>query len=306
MYISQYKKGWLATSIIAQELIGAQTGDRIPTIQEYVTMVNASRGVVQNALQVLQDKGAVALEKLGKRGTFIKAINEVVLFQLAGIHFITGTMPPPGTKSFSGLASGISLCMHNCPVPLNFAYMMGAGNRVDALKRGAFDFVIASKSAAIQHATADPELEIVTTLSNCTYANPYVFCSWGEDIVKPQEGMTIASDTKSTDQFRLTQQLLAETKNVKFIKSAFHTSRALFLEHKIDCLVYPKDETLYANGAWFHPLEAAKDNDLCIPAVLALRNNHAIKRILLMYLENDKIACIQKQVINQEIEPQFF
>ncbi len=305
MYNSQYKKSWLTTSIIARELIGAKTGDRIPTIQEYVTMVNASRGVVQKALQVLQDEGAVVLEKLGKRGTFIKAVNEAALFQLAGINFIIGTMPMPGTKSFSGLVSGITCCMQNCPVPLNFAYMMGAGNRVDALKRGAFDFVVLSKSAAIQHATADPELEVIATLSNCTYANPYVFCSWGEDIVKPQDGMTIASDPKSTDQFRLTQQLLADTKNVKFITSAFVTSRALFLEHKIDCLVYPKDETLHSNGAWFHPLEAAKDHDLCVPAVLALRNNCAVKRILLMYLENDKIARIQKQVINNEIEPQF-
>lgn len=305
MYTSKYKKGWLTTSIIAQELIGAQVGDRIQTIEEFIPKVNASRGVVQKALQLLQDQGAVSLEKLGKRGTFIKSINEKMLFQLAGIEFVTGTMPMPGTKSLSGLVSGISLCMQNCPVPLSFAYMMGAGNRVDAVTRGAFDFVITSKSAAIQHATANPDLEIVTTLSGCTYANEYVFCSWGKDIVKPQDGMTIASDPKSTDQYRLTQQLLAENKNVKLISCAYVTSRALFLEHKIDCLVYPQDETLVANGAFFHPLESAKDIDLRTPAVLAQRNSLAIKHILLMYLNNEKIAQTQKQVINNEIQPQY-
>lgn len=121
--------------------------------------------------------------------------------------------------------------------------------------------------------------------------------------MKPQDGMTISSDPKSTDQYKLTQQLLAENRNIRLIKVTYVSSRALFLEYKIDCLVYTKDETLSAKGAYFHPLEAAKDPDLKIPAVITLRDNYAIKRILSIFLDKDKISCIQRQVINEEIQP---
>lgn len=304
MLPSPYKKGWLVTTGIAKMLLGAKEGDRIPTVQECVDQLHISRGMVQNALQTLREEGAITLEKRGNAGTFILSLDQSVLFRLADIHFITASMPIPFFDGFSGLASGVSFCMDSCPVPFNFAFVPGAGNRVDALRRGVYDFVVLSRAAAAYHVTADPSLELMMTLENSSYAEPFVFCSRGEAITEPRDGMTIAADPNATDQFQITQQL-CRGKDIKLLLHTFVSCRALFLEGEADCVVYYKNDWTQTEGIWTHPLPTSFQSDFYTPAILARKSDQAIGQILYMYLQDDAIARIQKQVVNREIQPQF-
>jgi len=304
MNSAQYKKGWLVTTGIAKMLIGAEPGERIATIQEYVSLLGASRGMVQNALQTLQDEGAAALEKRGKLGTFITAMDQAALFRLADIQYITGSMPTPFTHAFAGLATGVSLHMEHCPAPFNFAFVQGAGNRVDALRRGVYDFVILSEAAAAQHAANDPAFEIAATLHCCRYGEPYVFCSRGEEITAPMDGMTIAADPRATDQFRITRQL-CEGRDVELIQCAFSTCRAMFLERAVDCVVYPREDWTQMEGIWTHELPGLAQRELHTPSLLILKSNAVMGRILRACLADDEIAGIQKQVMERKMQPHF-
>ena len=304
MNSAQYKKGWLVTTGIAKMLIGAEPGERINTIREYVSLLGASRGMVQNTLQVLQDEGAVALEKRGKFGTFITAIDQAALFRLADIQYITGSMPTPFTYVFAGLATGISRGMGYCPVPFNFAFVQGAGNRVDALRRGVCDFVILSEAAAARHTADDPALEIAAALNCCRYGEPYVFCSRGEEITAPMDGMTIAADPRSTDQFRITRQL-CESRNVELVQCAFSACRAMFLERAVDCVVYPREDWTRMEGIWTHELPGLAQRELHTPSLLTLKSNAVMGRILRACLADEEIAGIQKQVMERKTQPRF-
>ena len=303
MFTLQYKKGWLITTAIARSLIGIPVGDRIPTIQEYVDLFETSRGVIQNALQILQDEGAVMLEKRGKSGTFITALNQSVLFRLADILSITGSMGIPYSDKPYGLATGVSICMSNCPAPFNFAFVSGSGHRLNALRRGDYDFVIVSKSTA-NHLAGDITLEIAVTLNNCHYSEPYVFCSRGADITEPRDGMTIAVDPDAIDQFQITQRL-CEGKDITFIQRTLITCRALFLEHKADGVVFFEDEWTKGEEIWTHPISPSLELFENTPVIVIQKSEQAIGKILRIYLRNRDIASIQKQVMSKEIEPQF-
>jgi hypothetical protein len=212
-------------------------------------------------------------------------------------------MPTPLSYSFVGLATGITICMNNCPVPFNFAFVQGGRNRFDALMRGMYDFVILSKSAAIHFATAEPTVEIAMILEDGIYAEPFVFCSRSPDITTIRDGMSIAADPKATDQFKITQQLCIG-KNVKLLTHSFATCKALFLAGEVDCVLYHRDEWTHSEGVWTHEVFATSDKDYNTPALLVLRSNLAISKILRAYLVNKEIARIQKQVVSREIEPQ--
>ena len=305
MVSSQYKKSWLATCFIARMLIVSEIGDRIPTIQEYVNLLDASRGVVQNALQTLQEEGAVDFEKRGSKGTVITNINIDILFRLADINFITASMPIPGNYGLAGLASGISYCMNSCPVPFNFAFVQGSGNRIDALKRGVYDFIVVSQPTANHFVAKYPDLEVAAILKKCRYAEPYVFCSRKETTTEPQNGMTMAVDPKSTDQFKITSQL-CQNKDIKIITCTYTTSKALFLEGKVDCLVYHKEPWTEERGIWAHPLKSFKESDVRTPVCLTAKTNQSMGKILLNYINESTVSDIQNQVTSKKMEPQFF
>ena len=120
-FAAKYKKSWLVHACIARELVNCSVGERLPTIQEFTERLHSSRGIVQNALDELQDKGGISLEKRGKMGTFITALERETLFRLGGLEFITGTMPPPMTGDLTSLASGICGAMRESAAPRLFA-----------------------------------------------------------------------------------------------------------------------------------------------------------------------------------------
>ena len=300
----RYKKAWLVTTAIAKMLIAAKVGDQIPTIQEYVDILSSSRGVVQNALQTLQNEGAITLEKRGKMGSIITEIDTDSLFSMSGISFITGSMPMPFNDPLIGIATGVSISMGDCTIPFSFAFVQGGVNRVNALLRGMYDFVILSKCAALYHVTANPNIEIALTLEGCVYSKQYVFCSFSKEITKPMDGMIIAADPKATDQFKITSEM-CKGKNIELVQCAFSACISMFLERKVDGIVYHKDEWTKAEGIWTHPIENFDEAGLYTPALLTTKNNHAVGHILRAHLFDSDIAKIQEEVTNKKRHPQF-
>ena len=99
---AHFKKDWLVTTGIARLMISTPLDSRLPTVQDYCEIFDCSRGVVQNALASLEASGAVSLNKRGKQGTYLIQKNEDILFQNAGLQFLTGSMPPKAT-AFGGI-----------------------------------------------------------------------------------------------------------------------------------------------------------------------------------------------------------
>jgi hypothetical protein len=301
-----YKKSSFAVAAIARMIIGMSEGERLATIQELSDSLNLSRGIIQNALKKLRDTRAATLETRGKNGTFVKAFDMPKLFDAADINFIFGSMPILYSLKMAGLATGISKAMERCPTPFNFAYIQGSGNRVTALLRKFCDFVVVSKTSALFHAAANPELEIVATLDGCVYANENVLYSRSPDVTEIKDGMSVAADPSSADQFILTQQLCAG-KRVKLINCTYATCRALFLSGEVDCIIYRNEkEWIDCDGVWAHPLDVRDAQNYLAPAILASRGNIGIGPILRKYLASSEIARYQKSVLSGEIIPQYY
>ncbi|MDR1540804.1 MAG: GntR family transcriptional regulator [Clostridiales bacterium] len=301
----QYKKTWYVITAIARILIGASAGDRIPTLQELVDFTGSSRGLVQNALKHLQDEGGVCLLKKGKMGTFISAIDVPALFRLGNLNFITGSMPTPLTLILAGLATGICRMMNDCPVPFTFAFVQAAENRVDALLRRVYDFVVVSEKSAQVHVERHPELAAATALSASLYAKPYVLCTRDPSVSEVKDGMKMAADPKSTDQYMLTLNL-CQGKNVEIVPCAFTTSHALFSSGAVDAVVFNNDEWMRAPGIYAWPLPIADQRDSLRPCVLIHKDNLAIGDILRKYLRDSEIAQMQADVVEGRAQAQYF
>ena len=300
-----YKKTGLAATRIARAFLALSVGERIPTIQEFVQSLGAARGTVQSALTALEAEGAVRLEKRGKMGSYIAKMDLPALFRLADLSYITGSMPAPISLTLAGLATGICRAMSACPVPFTFAFVQGAGNRVEALRRMVYDFVVVSQAAARHHTGLYPELEIAAVLEQSRYSAPYVlYCNRpGADTLR--DGFSIAVDPTSTDQWQITGQLCAG-RDVRIVTCPYIATRAAFLAREVDCVVYRAGDIDGGNGVRALPLPAGADEAQERPAVLVNRNNYGISSVLHAYLDDAQIANAQQAVVDMRAEPQFY
>jgi hypothetical protein len=303
-FAAKYKKSWFINACIARELVNCAVGERLPTIQEFTERLRASRGIVQNALDELQDKGGINLEKRGKMGTYITALRRETLFRLGGLEFITGTMPPPMTGDLTSLASGICGAMDSCLVPFHFAFIHGANNRGEALSRMVYDFAVTSQAGARSLCAKYPDLSVMTNLNGCVYSPPFVLCG-NKRKNAIADGDSIAADPACLDQLYLTRTLCGE-KNVRIIERPYNSCLAMFLSGDIDFLVFRRYQGLSTANMSVTPIEDGENPEYLVPAVLINKNNYNITNILKPYLDSYIVAEGQAAVLEGRRTPQIF
>ena len=316
-----YKKDWLIRTRIARFMLETELNAKIPTIQEYTEVFSCSRGIVQNAFDSLQSAGAIVLDKRGKNGTFLVSKDESKLFDNAGLHFITGSMPAPLSIHHAGLATGICQAMSKCSVPFTFAFVQGAKNRVDALLREIYDFVVVTRSAAEEAMAHHPELEISFPLEGSEYSYPYTLYVNRPGLTGIQNGMTVAADPTSTDQWELTQ-MACKGKDAKLVEMPYISCNFAFLAGNIDAVIMqgeltspqPNLNNLFLAGerrismanVSAIPVEGEKAEKLKQPVILVNKNNYGIGGILKNYLAGNFVSHIQRLVIDFKMAPQFY
>lgn len=316
-----YNKNWLVTTGIARGLLGTETGERLPTIEEYCHIFGCSRGVIQKALATLQRSGAAELDIQGKKGTFLQSKDEERLFKKADLKFITGSMPAPLNIHLAGLASGICQAMGQCPVPFTFAFVQGGKNRIEALSRGVYDFVVVTGSTARIAAAENPHLEIAFPLAGSEYSQPYRLYLNRPGLSGLEPGMSIAADPTSTDQWELTR-LLCKDKPVELLERPYLSASIAFLSGEVDAVIYRGDLDVALNDLYplpftmekrisnqevsVVPISPLQVNGLQLPVVMTNRKKYGICGVIRRYLKGDLVAQIQKQVIGMQMAPRFF
>ncbi len=320
MHGAKYKKDWLVTTGIARLMISTPLDSRLPTVNDYCEIFDCSRGVVQTALANLEESGSVSLSKRGKQGSYLAAKSEELLFRSADLQFLTGSMPTPLNIHLAGLATGVCQAMNRCSAPFTFAFVQGGKNRAKALCRQIYDFVLVTRATAREFIARNPQVEEAFPLLDCVYSLPYQLYLNRPGLTEIQDGMTVAVDPSSQDQWQLTQALIAG-KQVRLVEMPFIPSRQAFFSGQVDCVVMrgespypmsalqtgiPSFPPIYTGERSLVPISGALIDEMQQPVVLVNKNNYGMAGILSSYLGGDLVANIQKRVIDQQMTPQFF
>ena len=304
-----YKKTGLATINIARDFYTMQAGDRVPTIAEYTQRFEVSRGIVQKAIATLEEDACIQTQKNGVKGTFVTGIDYEKLYPYTNWGSLTGTMPVPMTISFSSLTTAICEEMEKSPFPFSFAYVTGSEKRLAALKEMIYDFIIVSKSSAERYLSENDFLERAIELTGCVYSEPYVLYFLDDQKTEIEDGMRMAVDCNSIDQYTISQKL-CEGKDVAFVQTPYASFSELLVKKNVDCFIYRRD-------GWYnnfqpdlnqrvvelpgYPLE-----EVTTPVILVNRENYGFKKLLCQYITVEKTHEIQEKVISGECAFKFF
>ncbi|MEA4893849.1 MAG: YhfZ family protein [Oscillospiraceae bacterium] len=293
----KFNKHGSITANLSRDILALNVGDRLPTIIEYIEKFTVSRGIVQNAISLLEEEGCVSLSRNGKLGTVITGIDYAKLCKHSGWDPIVGAMPIPFNDSFRSLASALYFDSRKLPVESAIAYVSGAGNRLKMLSKEFFDYIVTSKATAGYIIAENENIELLLDLPDCLYEEPYCLVFMNNKNTEILDGMKVGVDPEAIDQVQISKAM-CKGKAVEFVTMPLEGTMETIYSRSVDCMITRREKWLVENTEMV-PLPISVTDypvkDTTIPAVLINKNNYGINTLLKRYLSPERIAEEQKR-----------
>jgi len=310
-----FLKHKLVVMNISRDMLVAEPGQRLQTIDYYIEKLRVSRGTVQMAMQFLIENGCVSTEFRGHLGTYLLTKNMDKLWEFTGIGTLTGAMPIPLDTMCSGFATGICDCMRAGNIPFNCIFINGSQVRVNGLKQGKYDFIVVTSLTEQVLRGNINNIKKIMELPGCSYNSRYILLFKNPKKTKIEDGMTIALDTSSVDQAHLLALVCKNKKNLLFKQtpSFFNTSLSVTSGESDVTIV----NFSVINSQWpefqdrvreIQLPEYSKENieRLSTPVILIEKENYGLEAILKRNLRAGIISNSQKGVIAGILPPNFY
>ncbi|AJI96213.1 hypothetical protein BD65_1058 [Yersinia ruckeri] len=293
------KKEGLALVSMARYLIGERPGNRLKTIDELSDDFGISVGVVQHALKVLEQEGAIAVERRGRNGTQLIDLNMPNLLQQADLGNMVCAMPLPYTKLYEGLASGLK--EQFTILPLYFAHMRGAEVRIECLIDGIYDMAVVSRLAA-QHYVEQGKVAIALNLGKGSYVDGHqLICRQGEEHHIHRVGL----DPRSPDQCLLTETKFAG-QDIERVDVPYSDCVAQIIRGEIDAAIWNLTDAVSHENLLAVKLRGNEQYIQASQAVILIRpDNHLIKLLLENGINSQQLLQHQQNVQQGIIDPRY-
>ncbi len=310
--MNQYKKQLMSkngrvTMLLAREMMSYHEGYRINTIGEFAESFSMGRGTVQSALKFLQETGAIKLESKGHLGTYIEMIDYEKLWSISDLGVFMGVMPLPYSKRYEGLATGFYKTFEKGSIPFSLAFMRGATKRIEALTLGKYNFAVVSKLAANMEIEKSSSIEIMHEFGEGSYVGNHVIIFRDSSMKEITDGMRVALDPTSIDQFTLTSYE-CEGKKVEYITTPYNQILQKLKNNEIDAAIWNVDEIEEKNlnfniSPFSNPKTRNINKEDTIAVVVVSKNSLEFGDVLRRFIDFKEVEGMQKKVINQEVIP---
>lgn len=286
---------------VAVDVLGIDTGQRLPSIGSYARRFDVGVGTVQAALTYLREIGAVELEPRGRRGTVVVRRNLGILWGVATDRPVIATLPSPYSCLLEGLVSALRESLREQLLNLAVVHCDGSGDRVRALVRGEADFAVVSSLAAELAIAEGTEIAVARSLGRGTLIQRHVQVRRGGS-PGLAAGAVVAIEPSTLDQ-RFISELLVEGLDVTFRSVRFFEFQKRLLSHEIDVAVWHSDDivNLSAPGVVQEPLPGRLLRQLGgrnTEAVLAVRRGDRVMASLLAgSVDVDRMRRVQARLI---------
>ncbi|CNF17410.1 GntR family transcriptional regulator YhfZ [Yersinia nurmii] len=293
------KKEGLALVSMARYLIGERPGNRLKTIDELSENFAISVGVVQHALKVLEQEGAIVVERRGRNGTQLMDLNMSCLLQQADLGNMVCAMPLPYTKLYEGLASGLK--EQFTILPLYFAHMRGAEVRVECLIDGIYDMAVVSRLAA-QDYVDQGKVTVALNLGTGSYVDGHqLICRRGEEHNIRRVGL----DPRSPDQCLLTEIKFAN-QNIERVDVPYSDCVAQISRGEIDAAIWNLTDDVSHDNLQATKLRGDERYIQASQAVILIRpDNHPIKLLLENGINSQQLLQHQSDVQLGKVDPRY-
>lgn len=206
---------------------------RIPTFEELSLRIGVARGTIQTSLKILQESNVINIRSRGHMGSYLIKKDTKALIQMADIRSLLGALPLPYSKTYEGLATGLTYTLKNkYDLVVSMAYMRDAQTRIDQMIKGKYDFVVLSKDSADMAIKLDKPVVSVIDFGPKTYLSEHVLLFSDFNAKKIEDGMIVGLAKDASEQNNWTKKM-CEGKKVTFKKCDYSKMIAALKEKKL-------------------------------------------------------------------------
>jgi hypothetical protein len=259
-------------------------------------------GTVQQALRLLEDTGAVRLRSRGAKGTVLEEVHDEVLWFVANVGHLVGSLPLPYTRRYEGLATALQSMLVDSGVPTSLSFMRGGTRRLEGLARGQTNFAITSLFTADIFASENPgSVQVALELGPGSYVVEHQVILADPDKERLEPGMRIGIDRDSADQALITEMEISHLQgDISLCPMTYTQVLRELSAGRLDAAVWNSEDI---NGSGFNvvPLASPEARALSgtntVAAVCVRADDEFSSRIIRSKLDRDRILEIQRDVL---------
>lgn len=297
-----HRYGTVATDL-ARRLLILKEGDRLDPISSLAEEFGTGRGTIQTALKLLINEGAIEIEGLGKRGSFIKKLNRPILLEKADLSAVIGAIPVAYSLLNQGLATGLTYAYQQAEIPLVLAQIRGAKNRLHFLRTGRCDFAIISK-LTWEEIKQEGEFDLILEFGPGSNVGDHVLLMPEHHAGEITDGMKVGVDSSSVDHLRLTLEE-CEGKSVQLVEISYGQSIEKLLSGEIDVTIWDAGFTPPPPHLKMVPLKnrKTKTNANTEAGLVVRADSGSLKNLIQQLIDPNIVVRTQRRVVSHEISP---
>jgi len=288
------RKGIEVNRKLAAYFLSLQKDENIKSIRYLSHSLKASLGLISQSITEIEENGAVAIERRGQLGSFIKEISIGKLWQIAVGEPLVIAHTLPSNRRYEGLAAAIKGAFHDVGVETYFIFIRGSRTRLKALRDHRCHIAITSLFAA--GGLCEPTESVVLSLPSGSFVGAHQ--------------LFIRANAPSVGH-PLTAAVDPEGQAVEFKKITFMNIFHYLSTNQVDMAIWTEDDmqshlgnNIKKQSLSPHTQEAAGTTDT--QAALITRSDDAvvgavIKKVLLP----SQLMTVQQAIIDGMVIPEY-
>ena len=239
MAVEKYhRKGIEVNRKLAAYFLSLQKGDSIKSIRNLSQSLQASLGLISQSITEIEENGAVAIERRGQLGSFIKEISIGKLWQIAIGEPLVIAHTLPSNRRYEGLAAAIKGAFHDAGIETYFIFIRGSRTRIKALRDHRCHIAITSLFAA--DGLCKTTESVVLSLPPGSFVGSHQLFLRA-NVPAAERTLSAAVDPDSYDQMRLSK-IEFQGQEVEFKKITFMNIFHYLSTNQVDVAIWTEDD----------------------------------------------------------------
>jgi hypothetical protein len=295
---------------LAAHFLGTEEGERLPSVRDLARANQSSVGSISNAINELEEVGAIKIDRRGHLGSFLIKRSLGILWSIAEQSPMVIGFPLTSSPRFSGLSTGLKKLLSDAGIEVYLIFIRGSRTRIQALREHRCHAVMMSAFAADQLCTDEEEILLRLAPESYVASHKIYYRIQPPGDERP---LRVAIDRDSID-LSCIAELEFAGREVEFVPVPYVLTHHMLVDGNIDAAVWSSDDmhaylSQQNSQILDQPLSENTIRQIAhldtSAALVAPAWSHSVQAVINSALDPQQIIEIQQKVLAGEIDPEY-